>query len=113
MEAVVPWNELVDLIEPQYPRTSSKDGRPPYPLETILRIHLLQQWYDLSDPSMEDALIEVATMRRLARIALVTDRLRSRSVSSKKLETHLQQDKLPFRRAASQSGRGEKIYAWN
>jgi len=88
----VPWNELVDLIEPQFHRTSSKDGRPPYPLETILRIHLLQQWYDLSDPSMENALIEVATMRRLAGIALVTDRLRSSSVPSKKLETHLQQD---------------------
>ena len=78
----MPWNELVDLIEPQFPRTSSKDGRPPYPLETLLRIHLLQQWYDLSDPSMENALIEVATMRRLAGISLVTDRLASRSVPS-------------------------------
>ena len=78
----MPWNELVDLIEPQFHRTSSKDGRPPYPLETILRIHLLQQWYDLSDPSMENAMIEVATMRRLAGIALVADRLPSRSVPS-------------------------------
>ena len=75
-------NELVDLIEPQFHRTSSKDGRPPYPLETILRIHLLQQWYDLSDPSMENAMIEVETMRRLAGISLVTDRLASRSVPS-------------------------------
>jgi len=41
MEAVVPWKVLVDLIEPHYPRTSSKGGRPPYPLETMLRIHLL------------------------------------------------------------------------
>ncbi len=48
MEAVVPWQVLVDLIEPHYPRNSSKGGRPPYPLETMLRIHLLQQWYDLS-----------------------------------------------------------------
>ena len=78
----MPWNELVDLIEPQFHRTSSKDGRPPYPLETILRIHLLQQWYDLSDPSMENAMIEVETMRRLAGISLVTDRLASRSVPS-------------------------------
>ena len=66
MEAVVPWKLLIDLIEPHYYKTSSKGGRPPYPLETMLRIHLLQQWYDLSDPSMEDALIEVATMRRFA-----------------------------------------------
>jgi IS5 family transposase len=43
MEAVVPWKVLVDLIEPHYPRSSSKGGRPLYPLETMLRIHLLQQ----------------------------------------------------------------------
>ena len=75
MEAVVPWKALIDLIEPHYPKTSSKGGRPPYPLETMLRIHLMQQWYDLSDPAMEDALIEVATMRRFAGIALITDRI--------------------------------------
>ncbi len=75
MEAVVPWKALVDLIEPHYPRTSSKGGRPPYPLETMLRIHLLQQWYDLSDPAMEDALIEVATMRRFAGIELISDQI--------------------------------------
>jgi transposase, IS5 family len=44
-------------------------------METMLRVHLLQQWYDLSDPAMEDALIEVATMRRFAGIALITDRI--------------------------------------
>lgn len=75
MEAVMPWSALIDLIEPHYPKTSSKGGRPPYPLETMLRIHLLQQWYDLSDPAMEDALLEVATMRRFAGIALITDRI--------------------------------------
>ena len=75
MEAVVPWKALIDLIEPCYPKTSSKGGRPPYPLETMLRIHLLQQWYDLSDPAMEDALIEVPTMRRFAGIDLISDRI--------------------------------------
>jgi IS5 family transposase len=75
MEAVVPWKALIDLIEPHYPKATSKGGRPPYPLETMLRIHLLQQWYDLSDPAMEDALIEVPTMRRFAGIELITDRI--------------------------------------
>jgi IS5 family transposase len=75
MEAVVPWKLLIDLIEPHYPNTSSKGGRPPYRLETMLRVHLMQQWYDLSDPAMEDALIEVATMRRFAGISLITDRI--------------------------------------
>ena len=94
----MPWNELVDLIEPQYPRTSSKDGRPPYPLETILRIHLLQQWYDLSDPAMEDALIEVPTMRRFAGIALISDRIPD--------ETTI----LAFRHLLEQNDLGEQIF---
>jgi IS5 family transposase len=98
MEAVVPWEPLVELIEPHYPRTSSKGGRPPYPLETMLRIHLLQQWYDLSDPAMEDALIEVATMRRFAGIALITDRIPD--------ETTI----LAFRHLLEQNDLGEQIF---
>jgi len=98
MEAVVPWKALVDLIEPHYPRTSSKGGRPPYQLETMLRIHLLQQWYDLSDPAMEDALIEVPTMRRFAGIALITDRIPD--------ETTI----LAFRHLLEQNDLGEQIF---
>ena len=75
MEAVVPWQALIDLIEPYYPKASKKGGRPPYPLATMLRIHLLQQWYSLSDPAMEEALIEVPTMRRFAGIDLISDRI--------------------------------------
>jgi IS5 family transposase len=75
MEAVVPWDALIALIEPIYPKTGKKGGRPPYPLATMLRIHLLQQWYSLSDPAMEEALIEVPTMRRFAGIAMITDRI--------------------------------------
>jgi IS5 family transposase len=41
----------------------------------MLRIHLLQQWYSLSDPAMEEALIEVPTMRRFAGIDLISDRI--------------------------------------
>ena len=75
MDQVVPWQALIDLIEPHYPKTSSKGGRPPYPLATMLRIHLMQQWYSLSDPAMEDALIEVGTIRRFAGIDLISDRI--------------------------------------
>jgi len=73
MEAVVPWQALIDLIEPNYPLTSNKGGRPPCALTTILRIHLMQQWYSLSDPGMEEALIEVPTMRRFAEIVMICD----------------------------------------
>ena len=75
MEVVVPWQALIDLIEPHYPKSSKKGGRPPYPLATILRIYLLQQWYSLSDPAMEEALIEVPTMRGFAGIELISDRI--------------------------------------
>jgi len=52
MEVGVPWQALIDLIEPHYPKTSKKGARPPYPLATMLRIHFLQRWYSLSDTIM-------------------------------------------------------------
>jgi IS5 family transposase len=75
MEKVVPWQRLVALIEPHYPKTGEKGGRPPYPLATMLRIHLMQQWYSLSDPAIEETLIEVPSMRRFAGIDLMRDRI--------------------------------------
>ncbi|TWT19435.1 transposase, partial [Luteimonas marina] len=53
MEQVVPWNALLALIAPHYPKMGQR-GRQPYPLATMLRIHFLQQWYSLSDPGMEE-----------------------------------------------------------
>ena len=98
MEAVVPWQALIDLIEPHYPKASKKGGRPPYPLATMLRIHLLQQWYSLSDPAMEEALIEVPTMRRFAGIELISDRIRD--------ETMI----LIFRHLLEKHGLGEQVF---
>lgn len=56
------------LIKPHYPKAGN--GRRPYPLSTMLRIHCLQQWYSLSDPTMEDALYEIASMRLFAGLSL-------------------------------------------
>ena len=53
MEHVVPWTSLLAQIAPHYPKAGR--GRQPYALETMLRIHFLQQWYALSDPAMEEA----------------------------------------------------------
>lgn len=58
MEQVIPWAMLEAIIEPHYPK-SGRRGRPPMPLDTMLRIHFMQQWYALSDPGMEDALYEI------------------------------------------------------
>ena len=57
MSLVVPWTELVGLIQPFAPTgAGAKGGRPSFALETMLRIHFLQQWFGLSDPAMEEAL---------------------------------------------------------
>jgi IS5 family transposase len=68
MEQVVPWKALLALIEPHYPKVG-RPGRQPYALATMLRIHFLQQWYAMSDPGMEEALYEIPTLRRFARLS--------------------------------------------
>jgi len=69
MEAVVPWARLRALIEPVYPKGSKGDGgRPPLPLERMLRVYCLQQWYNLSDPGAEEALYDSEAMRRFAQV---------------------------------------------
>lgn len=64
MGVVVPWQSLIELIEPYYIKISKKRGRPPYPLATMLRVYLQQHWYSLSDPAMEEALIEAPCRHR-------------------------------------------------
>jgi len=68
MDRVVPWAALVALIAPHYPKPGN--GRPPIPLERMLRIHLLQHWFNLSDPAAEEALYESPTMRAFAGVDL-------------------------------------------
>ena len=67
MEKVVPWNDFLALIEPHYPR--SHTGRPPFALQTMLRIHLMQQWFELADLSMEEALFDTPIYRDFAGLA--------------------------------------------
>jgi len=71
MNAVMPWARLTVLIEPHYPKAGS--GRPPLPLERMLRIYFMQQWFNLSDPQAEDALYDIEPMRRFAGIELAED----------------------------------------
>ena len=62
MDRSMPWDRLESIIEPYYPKAGN--GRRPYPLSTMLRIHCLQQWYCLSDPTMEEELSEITSMRQ-------------------------------------------------
>ena len=68
MEQVVPWRELCGLIEPHYPKPGN--GRPPVGVERMLRIYFLQQWFNLSDPAVEETLYDSAVMRQFVGIDL-------------------------------------------
>lgn len=68
MEQVVPWERLHKIIERHYPVAGR--GRQPYPLQTMLRVHLMQNWFGLSDPAMEEALYEIGSMRGFAGLSL-------------------------------------------
>ncbi len=69
MEAVLPFSTLVKVMQPFYLQ------RPPYGLETMLRIHLMQNWWSLRDDAVEDALIDTGAIRRFAGIDLAKDNI--------------------------------------
>jgi IS5 family transposase len=96
MDAVIPWSRLVGLIEPHYPNTGK--GRPPHDLERMLRIHFLQQWFNLSDPQAEDAIYDSESMRRFARVELGDDKIPDESTI------------LRFRHRLEQHGLTEGIF---
>src|SRR5437899_911698 len=68
MEQVVPWGELCALVAPHYPQPGK--GRRPVGVERMLRIYFLQQWFNLSDPGVEEALYDSAVMRQFVGIDL-------------------------------------------
>jgi len=69
MNRVVPWAELVAVIEPVYPKADGP-GRPPVGIERMLRVLCLQQWFNLSDPAVEEALYDSRAMRQFVGIDL-------------------------------------------
>jgi IS5 family transposase len=97
MDQVVPWAPMVVLIEPHYPKAGN--GTQPMPLERMLRIHFMQQWFNLSDPAMEDALYDSESMRRFAGIELGEDAIPDESTI------------LRFRHLLERHGLSEQIFA--
>ena len=81
MEQVVPWREFCALIDPVYPKPGS--GRPPIGLERMLRIQFLQQWFNLSDPGVEEALYESLSMRRFVGLDLGREPVRDETTVCK------------------------------
>lgn len=68
MNQVVPWGELCALVEPHYPKPGN--GRRPKELEQMLRIYFVQQWFNLSDPAVEEALYDSLALREFVGIDL-------------------------------------------
>jgi IS5 family transposase len=68
MEQVVPWRKLCALVEPHYPQAGQ--GRPPVGVERMLRMYFLQQWFNLSDPAVEEALYDSMVLRQFVGIDL-------------------------------------------
>ena len=97
MDRVVPWGELCALIRPVYPKAG--DGRPPIELELMLRVYFLQQWFNLSDPAVEEALYDSASMRAFAGVDLGRQAAPDESTVCR------------FRHLLEQHGLGAKIFA--
>src|SRR5713226_2220199 len=68
MNQVVPWSELLALVEPHYPKAGN--GRQPVGLSIMLRTYFLQPWFNLSDPGMEEAFYESPVLRGFAGVDL-------------------------------------------
>src|ERR1035437_6846428 len=68
MEKVVPWARLQALVEPHYAKAGN--GRQPVGLSIMLRTYFMQQWFNLSDPGVEEALYESAALRRFVGVDL-------------------------------------------
>ena len=66
MDAIIPWKDWVEMIRPFYP--SGKRGRPPREIETMLRMYLMQVWFNLSDEGTEDAIYDSYAMRQFLHI---------------------------------------------
>jgi IS5 family transposase len=71
MEQAVPWVRLMDRLTPLYPK--GERGRPPIPLERMLRVYFVQQWYGLADEAVEDAFYDSQALRGFAGIDLNRD----------------------------------------
>ena len=70
LDAAVPWEALAQLIRPTYRNQGEQGGRPNVPVVMMLKIVMLQKWYNLSDPEMEEALLDRLSFRRFVGLGL-------------------------------------------
>ena len=75
MEKIICWNDFHALIHPVYHQPSAKGGRASFPLDVIPPIDLVQQRFTLSDPLLEEMLIDTSCLRCFAGIYMVSDQI--------------------------------------
>jgi IS5 family transposase len=97
MEALVPWAALCSVIEPHYPKAGN--GRPPVGLRRMLRMYLVQHWFNLADEACEDALLDSPALRRFVGIDLGRERVPDATTL------------LKFRRLLEDNKLGEALFA--
>jgi IS5 family transposase len=97
MKQVVPWEELVRVVEPHYKNASS--GRKPTDLLLLLKLHCLQLWYNLSDPGLEDAVHDRLSFQRFLSLDPLVQRVPDESTI------------LHFRHLLEKHRLGEAIFA--
>ncbi|CAE6797731.1 IS5 family transposase [Nitrospira defluvii] len=111
MNRVVPWADLTAAIEPFYPRAEGP-GRPPVGVERMLRLHCLQQWFNLSDPAVEEALYDSRAMRQFVGIDLGREPVPDETTICKfrhLLEAHQVGEQLFARIGAYLAAQGMKV----
>lgn len=71
MDQIIPWQKFISAVKPYYHKEyNPKGGSKPYPLETMLRIYFVQQWYNLSDVGAEEFIYDISTVRAFTRVQL-------------------------------------------
>ena len=73
MDEFIPWEEWVAYVEPHYPK--GQRGRPPLGIEKMLRMYLLQCWFNLSDEGIEDAIYDSYALRWFMKINFVAEQV--------------------------------------
>lgn len=96
MNDIIPWDEWVDLIKPFYYK--GERGRPPMGIEKMLRMYLLQGWFNLSDEGVEDAIYDSYAMRKFMGLNFLQEKTPDATTL------------LKFRRILENSGLGKAMF---
>ncbi len=79
IDQMIDWPKVAKQVSGLY---ASTEGRPAYPPPTMVKIIILQQWYDASDVAIEEAVSDRLSFRRFAGLSL-TDAVPDHSTISR------------------------------